>query len=358
MWGRVFLYKNSNSKVSVIVFISVYITSIIGAGFASGQEIYFYFTRYKFAGMLGLLAFGILLFVITYICTRAFYNTDKKMSDWSYMDFPIYLGKYAVFFTSAVVIMLSFGMMCIMVSGLTNIVRDYFDSEFTLWIIVAVIYVVLNFRLEGIKLVGTISTPIVIVIMLFVIFYNGESSVVDKQIVEINVDSIWIAMWNSIIYVGYNSVLPIIMCADLIKGGISKKNLAVSVIFGPMLILMMTLCLNGRLLSLPSWCLVSDMPILEYARTINQNIGVLYWISIAVAMFSSAVVCGYSLVEAISIRIKYKNKKVLLLAICFVVGIISKKGFVWLVANLYPIIGIGGVLMILLHLPGWIHSWR
>ena len=124
------MYRKTDGNVSAVVFISVYVTSIVGAGFASGQEILYYFSQYNFAGMVGLVVFGAIIFSITFVSTRAFYNMNSKLDCWSYMDFAAFVGRPAVIFTNTVGVLLSFGMMCVMVSGLTNILNEIWKCDF------------------------------------------------------------------------------------------------------------------------------------------------------------------------------------------------------------------------------------
>ena len=74
--------------------IFVLIGTFVGAGFASGKEVFNFFTIYSFYGIISIFIFGLLLFLVIYNCLKI--KTKSKIN--SYSEFIFYLEKKYKFF--------------------------------------------------------------------------------------------------------------------------------------------------------------------------------------------------------------------------------------------------------------------
>lgn len=88
-----------------------------------------------------------------------------------------------------------------------------------------------------------------------------------------------------------------------------------------------------------------EMPMLYIASKISNGFKIIFGIMTAIAIFTSAISAGYSLI--CNMTPKEKNKKVLALVLCLIAIPVSQLSFSTLVNLMYPIFGILGTLQII-----------
>ena len=95
-----------------------------------------------------------------------------------------------------------------------------------------------------------------------------------------------------------------------------------------------------------------EMPMLEVSKQISTNCTIIYGIMTGIAIFTSAISAGYSIIN----NAQGENKKIILLALCIVAIPISLLSFSSLVNIAYPIFGILGIIQIIFILKTWKNS--
>ena len=154
------MIKNKN----IIKIVSVIIGTIIGAGFASGKEIYNFFARYGIIGLIGIIASTIVTWIIIYSSLRIIKNNNITNNE----DFVTQIkGKKILYSFVNIFLLVSF---YIMIAGFSA----YFKQEFNVspyissTVICILIYLILTQKTNGIVKLNTILVPILIMIMLYV----------------------------------------------------------------------------------------------------------------------------------------------------------------------------------------------
>ncbi|MBQ2896783.1 MAG: hypothetical protein IJE46_00480 [Clostridia bacterium] len=292
-------------KLFIPVFI--YIGAIVGAGFASGQEIAVFF------GM-DSSGFGIPIagFLFTLCAFRIFCDIEK----YSITTYQQYLKEKTYFFSpffnviSALFCCASYG---IMVSGV-NTVLENFNIRYGGIIFAGFCFVIFAFSLKGIEIVNLISTPLIISGMLTV----GIRSVpvfADQTL-------------KTTYYVAYNMLgcLPV-LCGFRIYIKNKKQAVLVSVISGIILTLLMLIV---NILTPMDY---SEMPMLVQAK--NLNLGVLYSAVLVLAMLTTAVSNGFGFIQSVKTKPLFSN------IILFITALIMLSfGFAPLVEKVFVFFGV------------------
>lgn len=320
----------------------VIIGTIIGAGFASGKEIFSFFCIYGINGLWGILISNALIGFVIYLTFKTVLDNNIK----TYSDFTKFLVgsnkilNYTINNIMNIFLLISF---IVMVSGF----GAYFNQEFGFPVIYgSIIIAILTFftffkSIDGIVKINTLLIPILVFLVILLGF--------KENIFSFNVNTLPTVLnfsWflRSILYASYNSILliPIIInLQDLIS---NKKQLkyVITITLAIMIILSLVIfvILNLNIESIKS----IDIPIVFIANKFGIIYKYLYGLTILIAIFTTAVSQGYSFLNNVS-----KNKKqyfVYSILICVLSITFSNVGFGNLLDVLYPLLGILGLVQI------------
>ena len=315
--------------------------SIVGAGFASGKEVWFYFAQFGWVCFPLIALAGVLLFVLGFVFLefgkRYGIETVQQLNNKIFGKFGI-IGEIIFIFSNFILLSAMFAG----ANSLFDIVLSQdlyrFASVFTA--IIAVIISWLGFE-KIIKFNLAIVPAMVLIIAVafnYCIFHtegflvpivNGGATVLS-------------AIFFCILYVCSNLFFAGFIFARLGTKHSSKINLVGSLVGASF----MVLCLLGMVISiyLNPYSSMSDMPLVYITSSISHSFGIFTLIVVWVGIVTTAV----SLVYTISIWLeKYtQNFKLCSIAVCIICLIISGLGFGAIVSYCYPILGIFGILFI------------
>ncbi len=337
-----------NKVKNWIKIISVLIGTMIGAGFASGKEIYIFFAKYGTYGIIGAVASAILTAVILYCTLLIVKRYDIK--DNSQFVEKITKGKTGSIIIKNIINIFLIISFWIMSAGFCT----FFKQELGVPIIITavlltiVIYILFMKNIDGIIKVNTIMVPIMIIIIVAISIKNRSGSNIIGEI-SINNMSIFKAILSAIIYTSYNSITLIPIIISLNKCIQNKKDSKIVTIISSLIILVLIISIFLILTTTKINIANIEIPMLTILNDYTPTEKILYSIAIVAAIFTSAIAAGYGVLENIKDRKKYKLAN---LAICTMTIPISYIGFGRLVEVLYPvfgIIGIGQIVLILLN---------
>ena len=325
----------------------VIIGTIIGAGFASGQEIYSFFNKYGNRGLIGIfLSIGI----ITYIIYKTF-NIIMDNNINNYETFIIEImpeklkdNKILIFTINNIInifLLISFN---VMVAGFAT----YFFQELNIpkiygALLIAILsFIILINNIEGIIKINTYLMPIIILLICFL----GINKIQFIHIVsEWNIKSHLHWLLSGILYASYNSIALIPIIISLKTKIKTKKEITLITFFVG--IVMTILSLNIFLLIntfINKICEV-EIPIAYIASFLGKSFKKLYGIVILIAIFTTAVSSGYSFLKNTT---KSKNKYLILALIISIFSIfVGQFSFSNLINILYPIFGYLGIIQII-----------
>lgn len=319
--------------------------TIIGAGFASGQEIYTFFNKYGFNGLVGIFVSNLLM---SYIIYKTFKIVLENNID-NYEDFiknimPQKLKnneilKLTITNIINIFLLISFN---IMVAGFaTYFVQELNISKWIGAIVIAVLtFVTLLNSIDGVIKMNTYLIPIIILLIGFL----GINKIEYVNIVSQNHNNSvhWIV--SSILYASYNSItlVPILISLKS-KINVKKESTVITICVGIIMFILSTiifLLMNTFINQIHE----IEIPTVYIASTLGKTFKFVYGAVILMAIFTTAIGSAYGLLSNLNI----KRKKYILYAviICALSVLIGQMGFSSLINLLYPVFGYLGIVQI------------
>lgn len=313
----------------------VYIGLIIGAGFASGQEIMQFFLVYGAKSIYGIIIAG-LLFTLTGV--SMYYKTCAV----SARTLREYFGcKPWNTVVEWIIILFMVSSYIVMVAGSGAIFEEHLSLPYLLGVINMTIICAVVFikGARGIVAINMILTPLMILGIIITGVYMLIFKVVPSSTFGNIIDNWYV---SSLLYVSYNIITAVVVITAL-QSLITSKRVAVlagciggGILSAMLLILWSTLHLNYELVK------DSQIPLLVIA-------GSLKWFYIPVfymALITTAISSGFGVIQNISIRLNIKKHWCIIL-LCLIGFIGSFGGFTYLVSKLYSGFGYIGLFIML-----------
>ncbi|ELK47921.1 hypothetical protein QRD89_14735 [Halobacillus sp. ACCC02827] len=335
--------------IRVLKIASAFIGIIVGAGFASGQEILQYFTSFGTIGTIGAVIstalFAYLGMMLTKIGTRLKAKSHKE---------AIYRvsGKYLGVVVDYVIIFTLFGIGVVMIAGAGSIPSQQFGLSPLFGVILMSVIVLATVMLnveKVIRIIGSV-TPFLVVSVVGVSIYSlitmdgtfsEWNSVAQEQPSAV---SNW--FMSSINYVSLNLALGASM--SLLMGGnedderiSSLGGLVGGLVLGLMIVLS-HLAMFAQIEVVGTY----DMPMLKMVDDLSPALGILYSIILFGMVFNTAVSMFFSLSARFTTVGTPAHRKFVTVSI-IAAFILSFAGFTKLVSIFYPVIGYMGIFLIL-----------
>lgn len=323
----------------------VIIGTLIGAGFASGQEIYIFFYQYGINGIFGIIISSIILGLVTYkvlcICKENEVTNYK-----SFLKGFIKKEKQLEIFNTImnIFILITF---YIMIAGF----GAYFEQQFGIYsligsIILALIcYFVFLKDVSGLIKVSQYIVPILIgslfVIGIFVV--DSQNILEISHYVTENTNWKWIL--DSVLYGSYNTILLIPVLIALRNLVSNKKEKGIISILTTILVIVLSLIVFFILTKVDVDIKNLEMPAVYVASKISVVFKYIYGFIILSSILTTSISLGTSLLENMA-HDKKKHKQYATL-ICVSAVLVSNIGFSNLVNLLYPIFGYIGLIQII-----------
>ena len=329
--------------------IFVLIGTFVGAGFASGKEMFNFFTIFNLYSFVSIFVFSLLLFFLIFKCI----NIKKNNNLNSYSDFLLYLEKKYKYFNSKFFLFIiniflasSFYIMIIALAALFNYqfnIEKYIVVFISIFICFNIFY---NKNIDFIYIINMILMPILILFMLLLCYFNINIDNIFSVSLTTNNYSILYAITTGLIYFSYNSLLLIPIVFDL-KINYNKSNISFKISFiYSLIILILIFFINLLLLCFYSSIYNIELPILYICNNSLKIFLYFYFFIVLSAIFTTMISSGYTFVN----NFKEKNYTLKLLIFLLFSFIFCFFSFSDLINFFYPIFGIIGFIQIFLIL--------
>jgi len=312
----------------------IIIGSLVGAGFASGQEIMIFFNRYGTMGIWGILLTGGLLSFFSWVTLKVSQNLKlrnyRELIELSLNPRFQFLGD--IIFTTVL-----FGGLGVMLSASGAIFEEYFNLPGIAGVALLLILVLVaaQFRLHGLYYINTILTPLLI---LFLIIISSREIIAFTYLKS---SETWLENWlsSAIIYTSYNILL---LGSVLVPLGreLKSKELTGGVMLGAVIFLILAALIYFALAANYPEVLKYQVPLLYVAAKKHVLSFWLFGISIWLAVATTAVSDGVALTLRLA---KKRNLLLIFYCLSFLLALIP---FQYLVKYLYPFFGYAGFLFL------------
>ncbi|HJJ17864.1 MAG TPA: hypothetical protein OIM61_01055 [Clostridiaceae bacterium] len=331
---------------NVLKVVFVIIGTLIGAGFASGQEVYLFFFSYGMKGLIGILISSIISGVVIY----STFNILNKYKINTYKDFLNILIpkntklKIIANFIINIFILITF---FIMIAGF----GAYFEQEIGInrlvgsLILAIITFIVFMTSIKGVVKVNELIVPILIGF----IFIIGIISIKDIHILNLENYVIRTNYTNfalsAVLYSSYNSILLIPVLITLNNYVKNKKQIFYISFISAIVTMLLSVIIFLLLVRVDVDISKLEMPVVYVVSNMFKILRYIYGVIILGSIFTTAISLGVSFLQNTA-----KNKKgytQISIIMCITSVIISKFGFSNLVSLLYPIFGYLGLIQIL-----------
>ncbi|SDC82290.1 Uncharacterized membrane protein YkvI [Terribacillus halophilus] len=330
---------------------SAFIGVIVGAGFASGQEVLQYFTSFGLMGILGAITatvlFSYLGMVLVWLGSRTKTTSHKEA-------IHRISGRYLGTVIDYVIIFTLFGVGVVMIAGAGSNLNQQFGLPYFVGTTVMTILVILTGLLKVNRVVSIIGsiTPFLIFFVVLISIYSlitmqGPLATLDQEAQSIPTT---LPNWfiSSINYVSFNIAVGASMSIVMGAGEKKPKTAAIGGLAGGLvlgiLIILSHLAIFSKIEEVGSL----DMPMLGIVSNLSPILGIIMALVIFGMIYNTATGMFFSFTARFAQTETNKFRTVFI--VTMVIGYLaSYVGFTDLVSYFYPLIGyLGIVLMVAL----------
>ncbi len=307
-----------------------------------GKEIYLFFGIYGINGIIGIIIAQVLVGLIIYKTITMVQKQDIK--NYSQLIQKINTNNKINEVIKIIIntfLLISF---YVMVAGFSA----YFAQELGIpniigtTIIIILCYIVFMGNIESLIKVNTILVPILIIFIILLSVKNiNVYNNINGKMIETSMAK---CIYSAIIYSSYNSITLIPIIVTLKKHIKNKSHLIKISIICTILLIILAISVYGIILKVDININQVELPTVYVAGQSGSIYKYLYGLTIILAIFTSAISAGYSILE--NYVQKPKKYKKMAIAICVSAMFVSKIGFSNLVNLLYPVFGLIGTVQI------------
>lgn len=316
---------------------AVFIGLVIGAGFASGREIFEYFnipSSTEFTGIvIATISFGAICYIIMKLAQR------YKCS-----DFDSLLGSLTGQFAPIVRFFMLFYMFCgffIMMSASGVIAEETFglSPQLGIWFLATVCFCVFSFDIKGLVAINTVLVPFMIAGMVFICF----ASLFRPLPVFAALNNIkFNPLISALCYVSYNTITAGAVLVPLSATANTKQLICASAISGGILGLLIFITWLTMDIYFDS-LLLSEMPLLVLATNRGNFTACIYSAVLFMALCTTAVSQGFGILSKFKFT-KTHHRIISAAALCLLAIPFAGFCFSTLVSKLYSAFGYAGLL--------------
>lgn len=314
-----------------------YIAAVIGAGFASGQEIISFFVKYGKISIIGIVIACLMfsLFSCAVLCTCVKYNVHNYIE---FLD-VVFRGRLIKNIVKILTFVFAVMSVCVMTACAAELGESQLGIRRVYGALIFTIVCGVIFFMGGRKILGINSALGAVIIFgiifscLFILRYREHQVFADKMPVVVSGFS----------YAGYN-----LITAGTVLSGMSRclKSRAEAVIssavsgFVLLLMIMLIACVLGIYYGKIN---LGEIPMLTMAARQNKILGTFYGAMLMFAVLTTNISNGFGVIDMASGKLPERGIVILLLAIGFSV---SSVGFSALVDTAYRLCGYAGIVIV------------
>ena len=327
---------------------ALYAAIILGAGFASGQELLQYFVSYGTSGLWGLIVAGV-LFALT---GWAVLDICRREGCKDYRELMTHLvGKRLGLGFELLAAVFLFVLFVAMLAAGGAMLAQGSDISFTVGLLAisALILIVLLFDLEGIVWINGILTPFMVAGGIFIglyTFFNRTSEAFFQNIIIPG----WILA--AVVYASYNIVPTLSVMSSASRLAKNRKDCMTGGLLGGAVLTILGICMALPLYLYFADIIAVEIPFLVIVVGYGRIFTLLYMALMLCAIITTALTNAFALIEWTRAYIKI-NRRVQC-AVLAALGVPAAfAGFSNIVGYVYPLFGLLGIFQIVVVLLSW-----
>lgn len=322
---------------------SIYIGTVIGAGFASGREILDFFAIYGAKGIWGIYIAGLLFATVGSLLLYKIHKGQVKNFDQLNQDV---FGKKLAPLVDALTILSLYTGFSVMVAGSGAVFKEQLGLPFYMGVVVMLVccFIVFLFNLEGLSLINTILVPLLIIGILFTSHYfSSKTGYKFPYLDGISFTLKGNFISSAILYFGSNSLLIIVVFSSLGDLIDSRRTAILGGLTGGFILYILGMAILYSILLHFIEIQYVDVPMLKISNYISKDYGKIYSLILWIAMFTTALANGFGFVN----RLGRSRNRIIVIVIFSISTIpLARLGFAKLIGIIYPVFGLIGSIMI------------
>lgn len=309
-----------------------YVGAIVGAGFASGQELLQFFVSFGPAGLWGTVVAGIGFMILGVLIFQL--AADHRITSYHEL-LRLLLGNRVGRWADICLSLFLFAGLVIMLAGCGAVFKEYFSLPAWMGVLIStlVLLCALLAHREGVLAFNSVLVPVMITGMLVVAVLTWEGQYTLSYSENIHRNTAWLL--SGLLYVSYNMISGLVILVSF-TGSHYREGTGAALLGGFILgALAWLLC--GVLLQNYQLVYQLEVPLLFLARRENFLLGMGYAVVLWLAMVTTAMVNGVAL--ALRLAGKIISYPVMVMMLLITAGSLSHIGFSLLIKTLYPFFG-------------------
>ncbi|OFP84753.1 hypothetical protein [Corynebacterium sp. HMSC059E07] len=335
-----------------------FIGLLVGAGFATGQEVVQYFTSFGIPGMWGILVAGLVMTLAgtVFLQLGSYFHASEHNQVFRNITHPIISRILDV-----AVILTLFAVGFVMLAGAGSNMEQQFGWPAWVGSLLMLVLVMVTgmFDVDKVSQVIGLLTPTIIIAVLFVGTYtllhmpeSVDAAISASEAIESPISNWLVSALN---YNGLALILAVSM--SLVIGGdnISPREAGVGGIVGGAVYAVLMGIAGFSLLMNAENVGDSDIPMLTLVDNVHPVLGVIMAVIIYLMIFNTAIGMFYALGKRLSSGNESKYR-IIFIAGCLAGFAVSFAGFKALMQYVYPVLGYMGIVLVVILVVGWLRS--
>ncbi|RJX21513.1 MAG: hypothetical protein C4575_03655 [Desulforudis sp.] len=338
--------KNSLRQTGALKVALLYVGAVIGAGFASGQEILQFFGVYGAMGVWGV-ALAALMFAYLGAVVQ---TTAVKLRATSYREVLNYLLGRRL---AGVMDYVSMGMLVaglgVMLAGSGAVFQEQFGLPASCGVLVLAVFVaaVIYTGLNGLVVVNAVLVPLkiilVVVVCLVALIVGGGAPEVIEEAVSERMMGNWLL--SAFLYVSYNMVVPVAVLSSLGRH-LNREQAVLGAVSGGLALGLAASIVTLAVVTFYSELALYQVPMLYLAGILHPVVRTMISVVIWMAVFTTAIANAHgfasrwALPGTVRYRVAGVGATILVIPLAFI-------DFVSLIGFFYPLFGYAGLVLIL-----------
>ncbi|WP_424768965.1 hypothetical protein [Paenibacillus sp. sgz302251] len=322
----------------VLQIASTYMGTIVGAGFATGQEILQFFTRF---GYWGTVTIAVSTFLFIWLGTKMMLIASEiRAKSYEDLNKALFGEKYGRWISHFMLVVL-LGVTAVMLAGAGTIFYEHWNISYQsgLLITIAACYFLLRKGMSAILMVNAIVVPIMLLFTVLIILNTFQTPGADKFITLTTDHSIFAAWAAPFLYTAFNLSMSQAVLVPLGAEIRDRKTIIAGSWVGGIGVGFMLMAGHIALSVHMPGIQQFAIPMGGIARQLGYSVQFIYIFIIFAEIFTTLIADIYGLTLQLHERLKWSRSLIVLiiLAICYVA---SQIGFGMLLSTLYPLFGL------------------
>ena len=331
---------NPSRPLDVLRVAATFAGTIIGAGFASGQEIAQFFASYGPPGLAGIVVASILFAWLG----GGLLELGHRLRATAYPQVIYHLCGYRLgLILDLVTAVFLFTALAVMLAGAATVLRDYFGMPYLDGLVGAGLLIILTVLcgVRGIAAANMVVTPLLVLSILGISIYSLSYHDFEVSLLS-DLEAInppapnWLL--GSLLYVSYNLVISSTVLVPLGNSLPGRKTRLLGGAIGGLTLGLLATCIAVVIMIHSPGILDHEVPILQLATSQSPTSSILYALTLLAAMYTTAIASLYGCSAKVQ-SVMRLSPLVSAGAITALALICGQAGFSNLIRLLFPLFG-------------------